>query len=55
MSSSSQFLAQMRIKRALLSLQRRTAGRVPTRAERRLHEHYERQLRALDNDPGATQ
>jgi len=40
----------MRIERALLSLQRRTAGRTPTRGERRLSEHYQRQLRALDNE-----
>lgn len=52
--SNSRFLARMRLERALLSLQRRTAGRVPTRAERRLHAHYTRQLRALTDDPGAT-
>lgn len=50
MPSTSRFLAQMSLERALLSLQRRTAGRVPTRAERRLQAHYEQKLRALDTE-----
>lgn len=50
MPSPAGFVARMRIERALLSLQRRTAGRTPTRDERRLSEHYTRQLRALDNE-----
>jgi hypothetical protein len=45
-------LARLRVERALLSLQRRTAGREPTRAERRLLAHYERQIRAFDNTTG---
>lgn len=43
-------LAQMRIERALMSLDRRTAGRTPTRSEKRLREHYARQLRDLDTE-----
>ena len=50
--STSTFLARMRLERALMALARRTAGRTPTRDERRLSEHYTRQLRALDNDEG---
>lgn len=53
MPNTSQFLAQVRLEQALLNLQRRIAGRVPTRAELRLQAHYERQLQAL-LDPGAS-
>jgi hypothetical protein len=52
MPSTSTFLARMRLDRALLSLDRRTAGREPSRAERRLREHYLRQLRDLDTTEG---
>lgn len=45
-------LARLCLERALLSLDRRTAGRTPTRAERRLRDHYERQLGALHDSNG---
>lgn len=47
-------IAQMRVERALWSLQRRTAGRTPTRDERRLEAHYLAQLRDHDNPEGDT-
>lgn len=47
--STDTFLARMALERALLALERRTAGRTPTRAERRLEAHYQRQLLDLDN------
>lgn len=45
-------LERFRLERALMALDRRTAGREPTRDERRLRDHYTRQLRALDPDEG---
>lgn len=43
-ASSTDFLRIHDLERALLALDRRTAGRAKTRAERRLAEHYRRQL-----------
>lgn len=50
MSSSSLSIAQLRAERALLDLERRIAGREPSRAERRLLSHYQRRIRALHDD-----
>lgn len=47
MQSTSQFLEQMRLERALLNLERHTAGRSLTRSERRLHDHLQWRLQAL--------
>lgn len=48
MSTTSQFVARVRLEQALMNLQRRTTLRTPTRSERRLQAHYEQQLQALD-------
>ena len=42
--STSEFLRLHDLERALLALERRTAGRDMNRTERRLAEHYRRQL-----------
>lgn len=43
-------IERLRLERAVMALERRTAGRTSTRDERRLWEHYARQLRALDTE-----
>lgn len=48
--SASTYLAVLRLERALMALERRLVDREPTRSERRLAEHYRRQLRALETE-----
>ncbi len=48
--STDEFLRRNDLERRLLALERKTAGRKPTRDEHRLAQHYRRQLRSLQGD-----